>query len=166
MDLVIFNIAIGRHPLDHPEMAGFAGQMAEVNALAQSSPGFIWAASDGEAGDAPVVFGHPLVMPNISTWASIETLQAFVYKGPHASALRRRHEWFEELPPPFYVLWWTAPGARPTWIEAKSRLATLAARGPSAEAFTFTQPFAPDASLDTASRARTSPRRDQGGLRR
>lgn len=41
-DLAHFNRAIARQPLDHPSMAGFTSQLAEVNRLAETSPGFVW----------------------------------------------------------------------------------------------------------------------------
>ena len=46
-DLVHFNLAIATHPLDHPSMAGFTSQLAEVNRLAETSPGFMWTPADG-----------------------------------------------------------------------------------------------------------------------
>ena len=39
-DLVHFNFAIAKFPLDHPGMTGFTSQLAEINRLAETSPGF------------------------------------------------------------------------------------------------------------------------------
>ena len=36
------NIALMKAPLESPEMADFVAQLEPVNALADSSPGFIW----------------------------------------------------------------------------------------------------------------------------
>jgi hypothetical protein len=142
-DLVHFNLAIGKHPLDHPSMAGFTSQLAEVNRLAETSPGFLWTPVDDEAGDAVATFGHPLVLANMSTWRSLEDLRRFVYEGLHGGALKHRREWFEPIAGPAYVLWWGPAGYRPTWIEAKQRLQELELHGPTPNAFTFAHPFSP-----------------------
>ena len=147
-ELVHFNLAVGRAPLDHPSMRGFVGQVDEVNRLAAASPGFVWGAAEGEAGDAVAVFESPLVLANISTWRSLEDLRRFVYEGVHGSALARRNEWFEKSRGAAYVLWWTQAGHRPNWMEAKQRLDELEARGPTPNAFTFGTPFDPASAGD------------------
>ena len=140
-DLVHFNLAIARHPLDHPAMQGFAAQLEAVNRLAESSPGFIWTPAEGEAGDAIATFGHPMVLANMSTWRTLEDLRRFVYGGLHGAAIARRREWFEPTNRPAYVLWWAQKGRRPKWIDAKERLHRLECEGATAHAFTFTKPF-------------------------
>ena len=142
-DLVHFNLAIARQPLDHPTMAGFTSQLAEVNRLAETSPGFVWTPVDGEAGDAIATFGHPLVLANISTWRSLDDLRHFVYDGVHGDALKQRREWFESADGPPYVLWWAPEGRRPDWGQAKQRLEALKLHGPTPQAFTFTHAFTP-----------------------
>jgi hypothetical protein len=142
-DLVHFNLAIARHPLDHPSMSGFSSQLAEVNRLAETSAGFVWTPAGDEAGDAVATFGHPLVLANISTWRSLDDLRRFVYEGMHGGALKQRREWFEPNVGPAYVLWWAATGHRPKWIEAKQRLHDLELHGPTSRAFTFTHAFNP-----------------------
>ena len=142
-DLVHFNLAIGKQPLDHPSMAGFTSLLAEVNRLAETSPGFLWTPADGEAGDAVATFGNPLVLANISTWRSLDDLRRFVYEGLHGGALKQRREWFEPITGPAYVLWWGSAGHRPNWIEAKQRLQKLEILGPTPHAFTFTHAFDP-----------------------
>lgn len=146
-ELVHFNRAMARHPIDHPHMAGFTSQIDAVNRLAEQSPGFVWMAADGEAGDAATVFGSTLALANISTWRSVEDLRRFVYDGVHAHALSRRREWFESVRGPVYVLWWVLPGYRPTWSEAKQRLQDLATHGPTRDAFTFKTAFTPSGHL-------------------
>ena len=140
-DLVHFNLAMARHPLGHPSMAGFSNQVEAVNRLAEASPGFIWTPAEGEAGDAKEVFGSELILANMSTWRSIEHLQRFVYSGMHGRALGQRDEWFQPARGPAYVLWWAPRGSRPRWLEAKQRLEALAAAGPTPQAFTFKSPF-------------------------
>ena len=140
-DLVHFNLAMARYPLDHPGMEGFTRQLTEVNKLAEGSPGFLWTPAGDEAGDAVAAFGSPLVLANISTWRSLEDLRRFVYDGLHGSALRRRREWFDPLPGPPYVLWWSPAGSRPNWSEAKTRREHFMMNGPTPMAFTFSDPF-------------------------
>ena len=49
------NIALMKAPLESPEMADFVAQLEPVNALADSSPGFIWRlqTEDGDATARP-----------------------------------------------------------------------------------------------------------------
>lgn len=54
---------------------------------------------------------------------------------------RRRREWFEEMPV-YMALWWVPAGHVPSVEEAKEKLALLERLGPTAEAFTFREPFA------------------------
>jgi hypothetical protein len=140
-DLVHCNVAIARYPLDHPSMAGFTSQLAEVNRLAETSPGFVWTPADGEAGDAVATFGHPLVLANMSTWRTLEDLRHFVYDSLHGAALKQRRDWFEPMTGPAYVLWWEQSGTRPDWTEAKRRLDYLAQHGDTPRAFGFKRPF-------------------------
>jgi hypothetical protein len=41
----------------------------------------------------------------------------------------------------YLVLWWVPAGRRPTIEEALTKLALLRSKGPTAEAFTFRNPF-------------------------
>jgi len=141
--LVHFNLAISRHPLDHPSMVGFTNLLAEVNRLAETSPGFVWTPEGTEAGDPIATFGSPLVLANISTWRSLDDLRRFVYAGLHGGALKQRREWFEPSAGAAYVLWWADIGHRPNWMEAKQRIEHLNLHGPTPRAFTFTHPFSP-----------------------
>ena len=57
--------------------------------------------------------------------------------------MRRRREWFQHLDEPFLVLWWVRAGHIPSMDEAVAKLERLRRNGPSAEAFTFHEPFDP-----------------------
>jgi hypothetical protein len=127
-------------------MEGFASQLDAVNRLAEASPGFVWTAADGEAGDAVATFGSELALANVSTWRSLRDLRRFVYDGLHGQALTRRRDWFEAAAGPAYVLWWVPTGHRPNWVEAKQRLRELEVHGPTPRAFTFTTAFHADGS--------------------
>ena len=79
---------------------------------------------------------------NMSVWESIEALAAFVYRSGHVEVMRRRREWFEPMKP-YRSLWWIPAGTIPTVDEAKERLSTCAAHGPTPYAFTFKARFPP-----------------------
>ena len=142
--LAQINIARMRAPIDSPVMAGFVAQLDAINTLAESSPGFIWRLV-GEGNDATSLrpFDDDFIIVNMSVWQSLEDLRAYVYKSAHTAVMRRRREWFEQFESAFVALWWVAAGHIPTVGEAKQRLLRLEAHGPTAEAFTFKQPFAP-----------------------
>jgi len=139
------NIARMRAPLESEVMEGFRSQLARINALADASAGFVWRLQSDE-GDATAIraFEDPRILFNMSVWESLEALHAYVYRSEHVGPLRRRRAWFEALAGrASVVLWWIPEGRVPTIAEAVERLALLDARGPSAAAFTFREPFAP-----------------------
>jgi hypothetical protein len=144
-ELAQLNIATMKEPLDSPVMADFVANLDRINALAESSPGFVWRLQT-EEGDATAL--RPLgdnVIVNMSVWESVEHLNQYVYRSDHAGILRRRRDWFERMSEAFFALWWVKQGHRPTVAEAIARLEHLRAHGPTAEAFTFRVNFpAPD----------------------
>jgi hypothetical protein len=138
------NVARPLAPLDDPLMASFVAQLDAVNAAADRSEGFVWRYT-ADPGDTTVaeVFGNDRLLFNMSVWESIEALQGYVYRGDHLGPLRARRQWFEPARGPALVMWWRPSGMPPTVQEAKARFDLLAAHGPTAEAFTFRQPFPP-----------------------
>jgi hypothetical protein len=139
--LAQLNIATLREPLDSPLMADFVANLDRINALAESSPGFVWRFQTAE-GDATAV--RPLgdrTLINLSVWANRESLHQFVYKTDHASIMRRRKEWFIPMQEAYMVLWWVPQGHRPTVDEAVERLQLLRQHGPSPKAFTLRHSF-------------------------
>ncbi len=136
------NIARAVDDIESETLAPFVAQLDEVNALAESSPGFVWRLKD-DAGNATSinVFDDPRVIVNMSVWQDIEALKGFVYKSSHSSVMARRREWFEVMTTPYHVLWWIEAETEPSLGEAKSRLQHLQTHGPSAHAFTFKTPF-------------------------
>lgn len=138
------NIARMRAPLDDPLMQGFVARLEPLNALADSSPGFVWRLQTEEGNATEVqVFDDELVLFNLSVWESIEALQSYVYKSNHVGAVQKRAEWFERPTKPPLVLWWIEAGHVPTDAEAKARFELLWENGPSPEAFTFRKRFDP-----------------------
>ena len=139
------NLARMRAPLESGVMEGFRSQLERINAVADASPGFVWRLAT-EAGDATAVraYDDPLILFNMSVWESLEALHGYVYRSEHVGPLRRRREWFEPLAGrASLVLWWIEAGCTPTVAEALERFAWLGERGPTAEAFTFREPFPP-----------------------
>jgi hypothetical protein len=141
--LAQLNIGIMKGPADSPVVAGFYAGLDEINALAESSSGFVWRlVGDGNNATDIVAYENPLKLVNMSVWSDLDSLAAFVYRSAHVGFMRRRKEWFEAMDT-YMVLWWVPEGHRPTVDEAKDRLARLEADGPTPQAFTFKSPFPP-----------------------
>ncbi len=138
------NVARAVAPLDDPRLAGFMALLDEVNVLAERSQGFVWR-MQGESGNSTDVRveGDPLLIVNLTVWESTDDLFAFTYRSDHRAVFARRFEWFERWEGPSVVLWWQPTGATPTIDDAFRRLQILADHGPTPEAFTFKQRFAP-----------------------
>ena len=144
--LAQLNVATLKAPLDSPELKDFVDNLDRINALAESSPGFVWRLV-GEGNDATSL--RPLgdnVIVNMSVWRDVPALLTYVYNSAHTAIMKRRREWFTRMAEMHMVLWWVPVGHQPTPAEAVARLERLRQHGPSAEAFTFGDAFAaPDA---------------------
>ena len=140
--LAQYNVALARTELDDPVMEGFVEQLEAVNALGEQSEGFVWR-FETEDGDATAIrpYGDPLALINMTVWESIETFQAFVYRGLHGEVFRQRSDWFRRSEQPTLVLWWVPAGEVPTVEEGMRRLEMLRQRGASEEAFTLQERF-------------------------
>ncbi|WP_051304746.1 DUF3291 domain-containing protein [Chitinilyticum litopenaei] len=140
--LAQINIGHAIAPLDDPRMAGFTSQLDALNALAEASPGFIWRLQDDSGNATNIQTGtDPLRLVNMSVWASLESLQAYVYSGPHLASLKQRRDWFARSEGPALALWWVPAGHRPTLAEGEAALARLQQSGPGRAAFTFARPW-------------------------
>ena len=129
------NIARALYPLDDPAMHGFVSRLAEINGIAESSPGFVWRyTGDAEGFDDRTVF-------NLSVWESLDALKDFTYKSLHRELFRDRQQWFEKQATPTLAMWWIPQGHIPTVEEAKSRLDHIRVNGESEFAFTFRNLF-------------------------
>ena len=142
-DLAQLNIAAMKEPLEAPGMADFVANLDRINALADQSPGFVWRLQT-EEGDATAM--RPMgddTLVNLSVWRDVVSLHHFVYATAHVEIMRRRKEWFERLREAYVVLWWVPRSHRPTTDEAMHKLSMLRTEGPTAQAFSFRQVFAP-----------------------
>ena len=144
LHLAQVNIARMNAPLDSAEMADFVARIAEINALADASPGFVWRLATDQ-GNATYLrpYDDDRILFNMSVWRSVDDLRAYVYGSAHTEVMRRRHRWFSKFEGAYLALWWVTAGHVPSIDEAKARLVQLDREGPSPAAFTFKQFFPP-----------------------
>ena len=138
MHLAQINVARMQQPLDTEHMKEFREFLDPMNALAESSPGFVWRLVADEDSDS-VYFDHPgfdeLYILNMSVWEDFSSLKQFVYHTVHAYFVRSRKRWFERMERPHAALWWVALGHEPSVQEALKKLDRLNREGSSAEVF-------------------------------
>ena len=141
--LAQLNLAKFKYPRESAEMSDFVDNLDRINALAESSEGFIWRLQD-EAGDATALrpFGEELLV-NLSLWRDVDALHHFVFATQHKDFLRRRPQWFHKMDTPYVVLWWLPAGTLPDLGDAGERIELLRREGPSPRAFSFRQRFDP-----------------------
>jgi len=155
MSYELAQVNIGRlaAPLDSQELAAFMAALDPVNAAAEQAPGFIWRLQT-EDGNATAVRAFEWdagnsagVIINMSVWASVEDLGAFVFgNGLHRQIMRQRRQFFELMREAYTTCWWVPAGQRPTPAEAEDRIRHLRAHGPAPWAFTLKTSFPPPAS--------------------
>ena len=145
--LAQINIAQMVAPMEDPQMADFVAQLDRINALADSSPGFVWRLQDDDGNATSVrAFDDPKLLVNLSLWESFDALKAYVYSSDHRNVLRDRARWFGRLPGAHLALWWIPAGTLPTLDDAKRRLDRLDVDGPGPDAFTFARDYPPPGS--------------------
>jgi len=137
VQLAQINIGTMRAATDDPLVAEFMNNLERINAQADAAPGFVWRlqTDSGNATDIQI-FSNPLTLVNMSVWASIEELKAYVYRSQHVEFFRRRAEWFE-ADAKRVALWWVEAGQIPLLDDAVRRVEFLEQRGPSPYAFGF-----------------------------
>jgi hypothetical protein len=140
------NLAHALAPLDSPQLAGFVARIAEINALAERSPGFVWRfIEDKNSATYARPYEDELILFNLSVWLTLDDLKNYVYRQGHAEVMRQRGQWFRHADQPMLALWWIPAGRLPSVDEAKARLDHLRTHGPTAHAFTFRETFPPPA---------------------
>lgn len=129
------NVARFREAREHPVNVPFEAALDEVNALAEASPGFVWRMiGEGDSDD-------PALTINMTVWESVEHLAAFAYRNlTHRAVMRRRAEWFVEMPA-YLALWWIEAGRVPGLAEGVAKLELIERVGPTREAFDFRTVF-------------------------
>lgn len=143
------NVAYALAAHDDPRMAEYMARLDEMNQLADQSPGFMWRYLTDSREPTQREFDDPLVLFNMSVWASIDDLHRYTYRTAHAEVYAGRRRWFAS---PTSVtrghalaMWWVPAGTRPTVADAKERLALITELGPSERAFDFKRRFPPPA---------------------
>ena len=144
MDFHLAQLNVARWIVDptSSEAAVFFANLERINALADSSPGFVWRLQT-EEGDATGIraFNDPRLLVNLSVWEDLPSLKEYVYRSGHAEIMRRRQEWFEKMGDLHTVLWWVPVDHEPSVTEAEERLTMLRVAGPTSEAFDFRDTF-------------------------
>jgi hypothetical protein len=134
--LAELNIARLRYDINDPRVADFVNNLNRVNAAAERSPGFVWRlVADADTSLAMTPDADPMVIPNLSVWTDVSSLENFVFKTVHKRIYDRRAEWFEVMDRMHFVMWRVAAGHKPTLEEALARLEHLNANGASDHAF-------------------------------
>ncbi len=146
--LAQLNIAKMLAPLDSPVMADFVDNLDRINALAESSEGFVWRLKD-DANNATSlkIYDDDFLIVNMSVWKDIDSLFRFAYQTQHVDIFKRRNEWFEKMKDMHMAIWYIEENHRPTIIEAEERLDYLRATGETPFAFTFKKRFSIEESL-------------------
>ena len=129
--------------IEDPIMKEFVDNLEKVNALAESSEGFVWRLKDDAANDATAFnpYNDEQVIINVSVWESIETLENFVYKTFHTDFLKRRREWFQTFGKAYTAMWWIPECEFPTLENAVEQLDFLQKNGASRTVFDFRKKF-------------------------
>ena len=147
MHLAQVNVARLLAPMSSPQLAGFVAAAGPVEAAGAAARGYVWRT---QVQVPPGRRTHPFswdladsagLVINLSVWESLEALDAFVHSSPHVDALRQRRSWFARHPEATNALWWVPVGRRPRVPDAAERLRHLREHGPTAFAFTATDPF-------------------------
>jgi hypothetical protein len=137
-------INVGRliAPPPDPRVAPFFAALDRINALAETTPGFVWRLQN-EAGNATNIkpTDDPLFIVNMSVWTDADALFTFVYRTAHAPEMARRREYFHRFEAAHQALWWVPIGHIPTIDEGLSRLWRIDRYGPTPQAFTFKSRF-------------------------
>lgn len=139
MHLAELNIGRLVAPTDDPLVKDFMDNLDRVNGLGKRMPGFVWMLEgSGEPGTGATehaLEGDPLLVPNMTVWEDVESLQRFVWGTIHNQFYERRQEWFEILGEQHFVMWWIPEGHKPGLAEAMDRLDHRRTHGDSDYAF-------------------------------
>lgn len=144
--LAQLNLADAIADMDSPIMADFVNATDSINALAATSPGYVWSLEERleeEKEDTVAIFGKESLLVNMTVWESRDSLFDFVYKTMHKDILMRKKEWFKKMPKMHMVLWYVPVGHLPTISEGKEKLELLRTKGESSDAFSFKSAFLP-----------------------
>ncbi|WP_342075267.1 DUF3291 domain-containing protein [Yoonia sp. SS1-5] len=134
--LAEFNFGTLRYGWGDPRIAGFENAIAQVNAIATRSDGFVWRmpddAMEAVQDDPHGPLGHrPNTASTLSVWTGAAPLYDFVTKTLHARIMAGRVDWFVPGDSGFLVCWWVPTGHRPDVAEGMANWEILQAQGDS-----------------------------------
>ncbi len=144
MEFHLAQINIGKilAPMDSPVMAEFAANLNNINALAESSEGFVWRLKEENNNATSIkVFEDEFLLINMSVWKDTDTLFKYVYQTAHVEYVKRRKQWFEKMTEMYMALWYVPSTHTPTPAEAVERLMYLRQHGETPHAFSFKKRF-------------------------
>jgi len=83
--LAEFNIGRLLAPKEDPRVADFMNALDAVNGLAERSDGFVWRlmGAGNNATDLPLADDDAQLVPNLSVWKDVGTLEHFVWNTVH-----------------------------------------------------------------------------------
>jgi hypothetical protein len=140
--LAQINIAKMLALIDSPVMAQFVANLDNINALAESSDGFVWRLKDDSNNATSIkIFDDDFLIVNMSVWKNPAALFQFVYKSEHVEIFKRRGEWFEKMPEMHMAQWYIPEDHLPTIGEATERLNYLRINGETPFSFSFKKRF-------------------------
>jgi len=141
-NLAQINIAKMLAPIDSPVMAEFVANLDSINALAESSPGFIWRLKDeGNNATSIKVYDDDFIIVNMSVWKNADALHQFVYQSRHVEIFKQRRQWFEKMSNMHMALWYVPNDYTPTALDGVERLNYLRNNGDTPFAFSFKKQF-------------------------
>ncbi|ULC58101.1 DUF3291 domain-containing protein [Flaviramulus sp. BrNp1-15] len=135
------NIAKSLAPMDDPIMEDFVNNLDRINAIADSSKGFIWRLKDEDKDEAARIFKDDSLIINMSVWTDLSSLFNFTYNSNHVEIFKRKKEWFSKIKMKYMAFWYVPEGYEPTFQDAKNRLDYLNTYGETPFAFTFKSKF-------------------------
>ena len=136
MLLAQFNIATIKYPLDDPRMKEFVDNIDLVHRIAERIGGLVKRLSD-DSGTAlnMRVYNDPRIVPNLTIWKDVASLETFVWKTLHKKFFDKREQWFDVSAKPKNVMWFCQPDYNPQMSDGVERLDYMIANGPSDYAF-------------------------------
>ena len=135
------NIAKRLAPMDDPIMQDFINNLDKINAIADSSNGFVWRLQDEDKDEAENVFQDDSLIINMSVWKDLESLFNYTYNSGHVDVFKRKKEWFSKMKMIHMAFWYVPEGDEPTFQDAKTRLDYLNLHGDTPYAFSFKSKF-------------------------
>ena len=91
------NVAKRLAPLDDPIMQDFINNLDKINAIADSSDGFIWRLQDEDKDEAVSIFQDDSLIINMSIWENLDSLFNYTYNSGHIEVFKRKKEWFSKM---------------------------------------------------------------------